>query len=103
MLRERGAPWATMPRTIENASMLGVTPTRIEFNAVEGRARADLVHDDAQVLYEYLQRINEGSGARRRSIAPDRHRLEQHAHRPVDKALTYVGLPDGSRENRKLQ
>jgi hypothetical protein len=60
MLRERAAPWAPMLRTVESASMIGVTPTRVEFNALEGTARAELSYTDAGVLYEYLQRINEG-------------------------------------------
>ena len=59
-LRERAAGWAPMLRTLENASMVGVTPTSVEFNAADGSARVELNYSDSMALIDYLGRINEG-------------------------------------------
>jgi hypothetical protein len=60
MLHERAAAWAPMLRTLENAAVIGVTPTRVEFNAADGSARVELVYSDPNALFEYLEMINEG-------------------------------------------
>jgi hypothetical protein len=59
-LRERGAGWAPMLRTLESGAMVGVTPTSVEFNAADGLARVELRYSDSTALLEYLSRINEG-------------------------------------------
>ena len=59
-LRAREAAWAPALRSLESAAMLGVTPTRVEFDAAEGTARAELVYDNAQSLHDYLSRLNDG-------------------------------------------
>jgi len=59
-LRERSAGWASMLRTLENASMMGVTPSSVEFDAVDGTARVELNYSDSTALFDYLGRINEG-------------------------------------------
>ena len=59
-LRERSAGWAPMLRTLESGSMIGVTPTAVEFSAVDGVARVELNYVDSTALLDYLGRINEG-------------------------------------------
>jgi hypothetical protein len=59
-LRERAAGWASMLRTLENASMVGVTPTSLEFDAGDGSVRVELKYSDSAALVDYLGRINEG-------------------------------------------
>jgi hypothetical protein len=59
-LRERSAGWAPMFRTLENASMIGVTPSAVEFDAADGTARAELNYSDSAALFDYLGRLNEG-------------------------------------------
>jgi hypothetical protein len=59
-LRERGAGWAPMLRTLESGAMVGVTPTSVEFNATDGSTRVELKYSDSAALLEYLSRINEG-------------------------------------------
>lgn len=59
-LRERGASWAPMLRTLESGAMLGVTPTAVEFSASDGVARVELSYGDSTALLDYLGRINEG-------------------------------------------
>jgi hypothetical protein len=59
-LRERAAGWAPMLRTLESGAMIGVTPSSVEFNAVDGWARVELNYSDSTALIDYLGRINEG-------------------------------------------
>ncbi len=59
-LRERGAGWAPMLRTLESGAMVGVTPTSVEFSASDGVARVELSYSDSLTLSDYLGRINEG-------------------------------------------
>lgn len=59
-LRERSAGWAPMLRTLESGSMIGVTPTSVEFSAADGVARVELNYVDSTALLDYLGRINEG-------------------------------------------
>lgn len=59
-LRERSAGWAPMLRTLESGSMIGVTPSSVEFNAADGTARVELSYSDSAALFDYLGRINEG-------------------------------------------
>ena len=61
MLRERAAPWAPMLRTLESGAVLGVTPTRVDFNAADGSAHVELEYTDPAALFDYLERINEGA------------------------------------------
>jgi hypothetical protein len=63
-LRERGAGWASMLRTLESGSMIGVTPSSVEFNAADGSARVELNYSDSTALFDYLGRINEGVSPR---------------------------------------
>ncbi len=75
MLRERAAPWASMLRTLESASLIGVTPTVVEFDAADGSARAELNYADSTALVDYLDRANEGvasSGVGRWTLAQAR-------------------------------
>jgi hypothetical protein len=60
-LRERGAAWAPMLRTLESGAMIGVTPTSVEFNASDGTAQVGLSYGDPMVLSDYLGRINYGA------------------------------------------
>lgn len=62
-LRERAAGWAPMLRTLENGSMIGLTPSSVEFNAADGSARVELNYSDSTALIDYLARINEGVSA----------------------------------------
>jgi hypothetical protein len=59
-LRAHGAAWAPALRSLEGAAMIGVTPIRVEFDGVENAARAEIEYRDAEVLHEYLSRLNEG-------------------------------------------
>ncbi len=59
-LVERSAQWAPMLRTLESASMIGVTPTSVEFDASSGTARVQLSYSSSAALFDYLGRINEG-------------------------------------------
>jgi hypothetical protein len=59
-LRERAAGWAPMLRTLESGSMIGVTPSSVEFNAADGSARVELNYSNSTDLFDYLGRINEG-------------------------------------------
>ncbi len=59
-LHERAAGWAPMLRTLESGSMIGVTPSSVEFNATDGSARVELSYSDSTALFDYLGRINEG-------------------------------------------
>ena len=59
-LRERSAGWAPMLRTLESGSMIGVTPTAVEFNARDGVAQVQLNYVDATALLDYLNSINDG-------------------------------------------
>ena len=75
MLRERAAPWASMLRTLESASLIGVTPTVVEFDSADGSARAELNYADSTALVDYLDRANEGvapGGAGRWTLAQAR-------------------------------
>jgi hypothetical protein len=63
-LSERGAGWAPMLRTLESGSMIGVTPSSVEFNAADGSARVELNYSDSTALFDYLGRINEGVSTR---------------------------------------
>ena len=60
MLAERGAAWAPMLRSLENAAVIGVTPTLVEFNAADGNAHAELAYSDSAALFDYLARLDEG-------------------------------------------
>jgi len=59
-LREREAAWASMLRSLENAAMVGVTPTLVDFDALDGSARVDLAYTDPAALFDYIGRLNEG-------------------------------------------
>ena len=59
-LRERAAGWAPMLRTLESGSIIGVTPSSVEFNATDSSARVELNYTDSTALLDYLGRINEG-------------------------------------------
>jgi hypothetical protein len=52
--------WAPALRTLETAEMVGVTPVRVEFDAADGTARAQLEYRDADALHDYLSRVDEG-------------------------------------------
>ena len=60
LVRERGAAWAPMLRTLESGAMVGVTPTSVEFDASDEVARVELSYSDSTMLSGYLARINEG-------------------------------------------
>lgn len=60
MLAERAAAWAPMLRSLENAAVIGVTPTLVEFNAADGTAHAELAYSDSAALFDYLARLDEG-------------------------------------------
>ena len=62
-LRERGAAWAPMLRTLESGAMIGVTPSSLEFSATDGSARVELNYADTTALMDYLGRINDGLSA----------------------------------------
>jgi hypothetical protein len=59
-LRARDAAWAPALRSLESGTMVGIVPVRVDFDAAEGTARVELEYRDADVLHDYLARINEG-------------------------------------------
>lgn len=94
-LSERSAGWAPMLRTLENASMMGVTPTSVAFDARDGSARVELSYSDPAALFDYLGRINEGvsptRGVSRWSLVETRVQQSNRAPNGINVALPQAG------------